>query len=211
MVAAAAPAAESLGGRHFIVIFAFEGDPGDPTEAHSFAAFYRGDDLARGTTQPALSISWLPASRIVQPFTEERGRNLSLAETLQLARRPGVRVMALGPYAIRPELYRLALDRVRLLNSGAVRYAMLGTGPDAMNCIVALGSIAEPIGTGMSWGFAASVQIAQHLAPFMPDYPRVDGGAASVLRLDALIPRGNRMPPAAPAPAGESSPAAELP
>jgi hypothetical protein len=49
---------EDLRGRYFVVIWAYQGHA--PTDSHSFASFYNGDDLADGRVTPA-TISWLPA------------------------------------------------------------------------------------------------------------------------------------------------------
>ena len=119
-------------------------------KAHTFASFYRGDDLAKGNFNPA-TISWLPSTGVVQLFGAEKGRNFSLAQTLGMACRAGSEVKSWGPYEIRPELYRRALRRIRLLISGRIAYSMMDILPSTMNCIDAAGDISRtPLDTGMS-------------------------------------------------------------
>jgi hypothetical protein len=113
---AEAEARVPLSGRYFVVVWGYEAGS-SPTDSHTFATFYRGDDLARGKVGPQ-TISWLPATGVVQPSTIERGKNFTLGETLALARRRGYRVGAFGPYEIAAENYPRALARIRLLNSG---------------------------------------------------------------------------------------------
>src|SRR2546429_6106123 len=66
--------ARSLEGRYFVVVWAYQGASGSPTESHTFAAFYRGDDLAAANAHP-ITISWLPAAGVVRFGTVERGKN----------------------------------------------------------------------------------------------------------------------------------------
>ena len=153
--------ARPLVGRHFVVVWGFEG--AGPAESHTFAAFYRGDDLAAGNGHSA-TISWLPASGALRLIGIERGRNLSLGETLALAHRHHYRIASFGPYEISAETYARALARIRLLNSGKVSYGMLGGSQNVMNCSQAAGSINGPFSAGLSYGFAASRTVARHLA-----------------------------------------------
>jgi hypothetical protein len=171
-----------LKGRYFVVVWSYQGST-DPAEAHTFATFYRGDQLARGDVQP-LTISWLPATGVVQPSGVEPGKNLSLGATLALASKHGFNVEALGPYEISAETYAHAQARVRLLNSGKVAYTMIN-GPDgAINCIEAAGSIDSPISTGASYGPSASAAVAQHLALHAD---QVDRDAAARLHLESYL------------------------
>jgi hypothetical protein len=43
---------ESLASRYFVVVWAYEGDA--PRDSHTFATFYKGDDLAKGRIPPLL-------------------------------------------------------------------------------------------------------------------------------------------------------------
>lgn len=161
----------ALGGRYFVVVWAYQGPDDDLTHAHTFTSFYRGLDLAKGIVRPA-TISWLPASRAVQPFGVEKGHNFSLHQTLRMACQAGRRIRAWGPYEIRSELYRRAMRRIELLKTAKVRYAMINALPKAMNCIAASGDITpKPLEAGVLWGEAASAEVAHHLSPyFIADY-----------------------------------------
>ena len=161
----------ALQGRYFLVVWGYQGQDNDVVKAHSFASFYRGDDLASGDLNPA-TISWLPSTGIVHLFGAENGRNFSLAQTLGMACRAGREVKSW--VEIRPELYRRALRRIKLLNSGRIAYSMIDILPRTLNCIDAAGDITRtPLDTGMSWGFAASSEVARHLSPYFENNGRV--------------------------------------
>ena len=163
----------TLKGHYFLVVWGYQGQDNDVAQAHTFASFYSGDDLALGHVKPA-TISWLPSTGVVRLFGAERGRNFSLAQTMGMACRAGREVKSWGPYEIRPELYRRALRRIRLLNSGRIAYSMIDILPGTMNCIDAAGDITRtPLDTGMSWGFAATIEVVRHLSPYFKNNGRV--------------------------------------
>jgi hypothetical protein len=170
--------AQSLQGRYFVVVWGYQGAGNAAEDAHTFAAFYRGDDLAQGTASPA-TISWLPATRVVRAFGQEKGKNLSLGETLALARQRKAKVQSYGPYEIKADVYRNAQNRIRELNSGKLAYTMINGAGSAVNCILAVSAVAGSLSTGWNWGYAASTQVAQHLSA---SYPKVDPQAAAVIR-----------------------------
>jgi hypothetical protein len=93
----------ALQGRYFLVVWGYQGQDNDVVKSHTFAGFYRGDDLANGDLNPA-TISWMPSTGIIHLFGAEKGRNFSLAQTLDMACRAGREVKSWGPYEIRPEL-----------------------------------------------------------------------------------------------------------
>lgn len=162
-----------LKGRYYLIVWSYQGPDDDVVHAHTFTSFYRGNDLAKGVLRPA-TISWLPASGVVQPLGAERGRNFSLEETLQKACRAQRSVKAWGPYEVRPVLYERALRRVRVLQSGRIRYSMMNGAPQAMNCIKAAGDITPaPLDTGILWGIAAGAEVVRHLSPFFVSKGRV--------------------------------------
>ena len=163
----------ALQGRYFLVVWGYQGQDNDVVKAHTFAGFYSGGDLARGNFNPA-TISWLPTTGIVNLFGSEKGRNFSLTQTLSMACRFGGEIKSWGPYEIRPELYRRALRRIKLLNSGRIAYSMIDILPGTMNCIDAAGDITRtPLDTRMSWGFAASSEVVRHLSPYFKNNGRV--------------------------------------
>lgn len=177
VAAAAAPSGSQadthLRGRYFMVVRAYQSPDNDVVKAHTFVSFYRADELANPKSNPP-TISWLPASGTVHIFGAERGRNFSLAETLEMAHRAGSEVKSWGPYEIRPELYRSGLKRIQLLRSGRVTYSMLGAFPGSMNCIDAAGNLTPaPLDTGLLWGFAASSEVVRHFSPYIKRPARV--------------------------------------
>ena len=156
----------ALNGHYFLVVWGSQGQDNDVVDSHTFASFYRGDDLAKGVVKPA-TISWLPATGVVQLFGSEKGRNFSLAQTLRMACRSGREVRSWGPYEIKPALFRRALQRIRLLQSGRIQYSMIDIPSGTLNCIDAAGDITPaPLDSGISWGFAASAEVVQHLSPY---------------------------------------------
>ncbi len=162
--AAVSPGA--LVGHYFMIVWAYQGPDDDLVHAHTFASFYRGDDLANGTVRPE-TISWLPAAGAVHLFGSERGRNFSLDDTLRRACGAGRKVTSWGPYEIKPELFRRAMARVQKLQSGQIRYSMITSLPHSMNCITAAGDITpHPLNTGLLWGVAASAEVVRHLSPY---------------------------------------------
>jgi hypothetical protein len=153
-------------GHYFLVVSGFQGPDNDVVHSHTFASFYSGNDLANGVIKPA-TISWLPATGVVQPFGSERGHNFTLAQTLRMACRLGRDVKSWGPYQIEPALYQRALRRIQLLKSGRVQYAMIDTQPGTLNCIDAAGDLTPvPLDSGIAWGFVASDEVVRHLSPY---------------------------------------------
>lgn len=183
--------ARSLNGRYFMVVFGYQTIPNRAVDSHTFAAFYEGRDLEWGGGRAPATISWLPATGIVRPLGRERGRNFSLDETLAIARSRGYEVRAWGPYEITPSLYRAALGRIRVLESGRLLYKMIDGpfSPRAVNCISAVSDIAGPLHTGTDWGFAASGRVAAHFAPWVMGFPRVDGAVADLIGINAMVGR----------------------
>jgi hypothetical protein len=148
------------------MVWGFQGRDNDVVHSHTFASFYKGDDLSRGMIKPT-TISWLPATGVIDPFASDPGHNFTLAQTLEMACRLDREVKSWGPYEIEPTLYQRAVKRVRLLNSGRVQYSMIDTAPRTMNCIDAAGDLTPtPLDTGIAWGFVASNAVVQHLSPY---------------------------------------------
>ncbi len=155
---------EGLSGRYFAVFWAYQGEGNRPRDAHTFATFYDGADLDSGRVRPA-TISWLPVSGSVHLLGSESGRNFSLKQTLGLACQSGKQVRSWGPYEISPGIYRRALARIRLLESGKVVFSALHFQPGTMNCVVAAGSFADgDFHPGPTWGFRATEALVHHLS-----------------------------------------------
>jgi hypothetical protein len=171
---------EAMRGRYFMVVWSYQGEGNLPRESHTFATFYYGDHLANGHVRPA-TISWLPATGVVHPLRAERGRNFSLAQTRAMACHAGKQVASWGPYEITFGLYRRALARIQLLESGKVAYSELSLRPNSMNCVEAAGEITNtPFHPGMSWGFAGGKAVVRHLNPFFKNRGRISRTVASM-------------------------------
>ena len=185
-VAAFASSAEAsnraaLREHYFLVVSGYQGPDNDVVQSHTFASFYSGDDLAKGIIKPA-TISWLPATGVVQPFGSERGHNFTLAQTLRMACRSGRDVRSWGPYEIKPAPYQRALRGIRLLKSGRIRYSMIDTQAGTLNCIDAAGDLTPvPLDTGIAWGFLASDEVVHHLSSYF------ERGGATVGALAELL------------------------
>lgn len=182
---------QSLRGRYFAVIFGYQGTPNRAVDSHTFAAFLTGEDLERGDVYDPATISWLPRTGVVRPLRKEPGRNFSLSETIDIARRNRYEVRAFGPYEITADLYRRALRQIRFLESGAVEYKMI-PGPlagNAINCIMAVSQIGGSLKTGAEWGFDASALVTQHLSPWMIRYPYPNYDVAELMGLHELVGR----------------------
>jgi hypothetical protein len=130
-------AQDNLRGRYFAVMFGYQGIGNRPVDSHTFATFINGNEIEDGYESLA-TISWLPATGIVRPLNIETGKNFSLQETLDIAKRNGYEVKAWGPFEITPQLYQLALQRIQALESGYYRYKMIpALFPRQINCVKA--------------------------------------------------------------------------
>lgn len=171
---------------YFLLVFGSQQTPNDPDYSHSFATFVRavgeGPCLANACLE-AHTISWLPANLVVRTraLHPECGHNFRLDETLRNAFAHDERVSVWGPYRIDPELYRRALEQIRLLGSGQVRYKAVDTGyptDEVSNCIHAVSSIAGGYRLrvlSLGWGETASFFITERLSPWVVDEgPRYD-------------------------------------
>ena len=157
----------NLTGRFFMIVWSFQGPDDDLVHAHTFVSFYSGNDLQKGIVHPE-TISWLPATGTVQPFGAEEGRNFSLDETLRMACHARRQVRSWGPYEVRAELVERAKKRLALLQSGRVRYSMINSPPQSMNCITAAGDLTPaPLNSGILWGAAASAKVVKHLSAYI--------------------------------------------
>ena len=181
---------DGLRNRYFVVVWGYEGDGNAPRDSHTFAAFYKGDDLAKGRVRPD-TISWLPADGGVSLIGTEQGRNFSLAETLAMACRDGKRVARWGPYETSFDLYQRALARIGLLASGRVSYSGLALVPGTMNCIKAAGDITDTaFVAGIFWGLAASEAVVHHFSQFFKNGGRIDKPVARMILSDTLCANG---------------------
>ena len=136
----------------------------------------------------AFTISWLPHDFLTNPnlcvfkgvgarISPEKntcptsiGRNCTLAETIKLAVDAKNAVAMWGPYEIKKEAFDRGMRRVRLLDSGTIRYRaddrLTIKDKTAINCFHAIAGIDEPFpsggifGTGfMMWGINGTARV----------------------------------------------------
>ena len=169
-----APAGVRADDRYYMLIFAYQGVPAGPRTAHSFATFAHATQGKNGTHRlvDVKTISWMPATLNVRLIrgAPERGRNLSLKETLALANSMDANITLWGPYQIDKKLYDRAAKQVKRLDSGTVGYKALdgAVRPDgATNCFHAISDIDADQGllnTGTAFGNDASAMVVRHLS-----------------------------------------------
>jgi hypothetical protein len=172
---------EARRGHYFVVVWGYQGPGNMPKDSHTFASFYDGDDLAEDPMKVA-TISWMPDSGFIHLLRIERGRNFSLAQTLAVACQARKQLKSWGPYEITPDLYRRALARIKLLDSGKVSFSALPRRPDTMNCFKAAGDITNTsFRPGMVWGFRASEAVVRHFSPFFKGEAQIGEGVARLV------------------------------
>jgi hypothetical protein len=174
----------------YMVVFASQGPDGGAETSHTFATFVRA--ATHGDTVDefdAHTISWGPATlvTVLGNRRPERGANLDLAGSFRWAEALGARVRMWGPYAIRRELYEMALAQEARLQSGAVLYKAIDIRyrPDASNCIHAVADVdttTGPLHVGRVWGEAASARVVEHLSRWIIDGGRTHRWVADRLR-----------------------------
>ncbi len=172
-----------------MVVFAYQGEENLAVDSHTYAIFYRGEELEEGIFKDPLTISWLPQNGIVPAMGTEVGKNFSLQETNGIAKAHHYRRTAYGPYEIKENLYHQAERRVAYLNSGKVLYKMI-PGPLSVgtaNCITAVSALNGPMTTQAEWGDAASRHVVRHMSPRILNYPSTNPMVAEIVGLAGLI------------------------
>jgi hypothetical protein len=144
---------------------------------HTFGVFVKSSQPDGSPGPQALetiTISWLPATLDIHMLQRdpEPGILLDLPGTLYWAYCNRARVTLWGPYQIDPELYRRAVVRARLLQSGTIRYTSIDGPfrPRAADCIHALSGVDVDPGllrTRSAHGDIASWIVLQHLCRWL--------------------------------------------
>jgi len=163
--------------KHYMIVFASQTELQIPRGSHTFAVFMKVNaDEGRGTPKVDFHcISWLPKSLRIEVGSAEEGRNLTLEETIEWARKLNSKVTMWGPLAIKPEFYELALRQENRLKSNKLSYMALyteGRGQKVSNCIHALADVdttREPLDTSTLFGVAASEAICEYFEPWLLD------------------------------------------
>ena len=136
----------------------------------------------------AFTISWIPhdfaenphlcvfdgfGARLVPSWNQcpvSVGKNFNLPETIKLAVHAKVAVAMWGPYEISKPGFDLGIKRMRLLNTGTIKYRaddrIYRKKQVAINCFHAMGSLDEPfpnggfLGTGFKmWGINGTTRV----------------------------------------------------
>lgn len=133
------------GERYYMIVFAYQSVPNRGKDSHTFATFVKATSP---TDLEYHTISWMPATLVVRPFTldPEPGRLLTLTESLELAYKNGHLVSMFGPYEIEPILFARSVRQSERLRNGEVLYKPLEPRFDnhqVSNCIHAVSILAE--------------------------------------------------------------------
>lgn len=197
------------GEAYYLIMFGQQSVPNNPNFSHSFATFVRAtwDGDGACPTNPAIeahTISWLPCTGVVRTraLHPEPGRNYGMRETLEWAQKNCMRTSAWGAYRIECELYRRAIEQIRLLESGQVQYkaADMGRPTDKVsNCIHAVSSITQGYRLRVAapgWGESASWFILKSFEPWIiePGCPHAWVGSALGLDEFPIIYRDYQNP-----------------
>lgn len=163
--------AAHAGDRHYLLIFASQGQPVVPQTSHTFAVFAKSNGESKECETQC--ISWMPQNLQIELLrsTPVNGKNLNLDESFKWARSIKARTTMWGPFLIKPELYEMAVAQVKRLNSNAVDYLALdGTRRRASNCIHAVSDLDTTRGrlnTGTAFGESASQAVLRHFERYI--------------------------------------------
>jgi hypothetical protein len=181
------------GENYYLLMFGSQRFPNAPAYAHTFATFVRvvcGEDGA--PCLEAHTISWLPRTLDIRICAKhpECAVNLDLAATLRYVADNGERVSLWGPFQIDRDLYRRAVARQCVLESGQVEYKALDFGypvDRASNCFHAVSSV---VGGNrlhiapLAWGETASFRVLREFRPWIINPCATHPWVAQALGLD---------------------------
>ena len=158
--------------KYYVTYYSYDTNPHRVRYTHTFAHFVKQTT----TSTEEQTISWMPATLRITVLrrTPEQGVNLTLDQTLQLARSIGAQVISHGPFEITPELYNRAAMQVKQLQSGQVAYKCLDRRfrGFASNCIHAVSDLGGFLDTGTQSGEAATVAVVRLLEAFVVRQPQ---------------------------------------
>lgn len=158
---------------HYVLVFAHQDTPvgvrPDPRKSHSFACWIR---VADGQIAEEFNISWTGVYGVRFLKGAQPGRNLSLEQTLERARRRGVCVSMWGPFLVCPNAFDRARRQYERLEwgerTGGVQYNVLDAVSrsfdrrPAINCIHVLSDLTgQRLRTGGKYGVTASELIVE--------------------------------------------------
>lgn len=136
------------GERYFLLVFGSQFTPKRPKYTHTWATVAKvtGCDGPHAPVVEEQTISWMPASLDIQPFSRhvEKGANLTLPFTIEEMLRNDESVSVWGPYEVSPGFYYRFGVQKSFLESGVVGYqctdsfgeaARYGNGCDCIHAI----------------------------------------------------------------------------
>ena len=163
--------------RFFMMVFASQGEPNLPRFAHTFATFIKvaGAGPLDKRKIEEHTISWLPASLLIEPLRRlpEPGKNLDLKASIAYAHSLNTTVAGWGPFPIKSEHYERACKQIDFLQSGKMSYIVMDRrfrGQGASNCIHAVTDVERDKGfldTGTAHGIMAGQLVLSHFEPWV--------------------------------------------
>jgi hypothetical protein len=188
--------------RYFAIVYSYQDAENHVMMSHTFAQFVEviGDDPARAHVETH-TISWLPArfaESLRLSVVAVKGKNFSLDDTFEFARRLGTTVKHWEPVEIDSATYRAALAQIDKLNSGSIKYKMYNSSPDSVigqstagvsHCIHAVGDVVGRVNTGIARGFDAGEIIHHHFAAHAKSTAAPDWVYVVAARADSVADR----------------------
>ncbi|MBL9095195.1 MAG: hypothetical protein JNL96_28510 [Planctomycetaceae bacterium] len=179
--------------RYFVTVFAYEDGHNNALKTHTFATFVRVPAEANSLVGASRSdvdvrtISWLPAKfgeTLKLGIFATKGKNYSLGETLEFARRLKTEVRHWGPYEIDAAMYGDAMKQIARLDSGEVKYKIYNSAQntliktktkDVSHCIDAVGDVVGALHSGTARGFATGELLMKHFEKHLISPQPIDG------------------------------------
>ncbi len=173
--------------KYSVVLFAYQDEANRMSNSHTFATFVKETTVNGKPVLEQRTISWIPADYAevltIDHVKTVTGKNFTLDETLSAVARANAKfrdsgdptrleVKSYGAYPLTKENYDLALERVKELESGKIKYKMIDNWSrnreknEAVNCIHAVSDIIGNLGTGTSRGFGATEKVRDHFKAF---------------------------------------------
>jgi hypothetical protein len=168
--------------RYYVMIFGCEGRPKLPRNAHTWMTLVKAtpkDGKKDEYEVLAQTISWMPRTLEVRLLRRrpECGVNLTLPQSLNLARCMGACTVMYGPYEVNPtvavDLYEKTEKQIARLNSGRVLYKCVDPDGSAAYCVCnCIHAVTDLDGVGRRganydeverWGIDASYNLARRM------------------------------------------------
>jgi hypothetical protein len=163
--------------RYYLLLFGSQSSPMLPRKTHSWATAVRVVDQGPGQS-PIVeqhTISWMPSTLRIRPFRfkVEPGVNLDLHFSFEEMLRQNEHVSLLGPYQIRPGLFRKFVMQKEFVASGAIGYQACDTAGEAFfhgngrACVHAISDLDLNYARGYYWQFLFGSNASRFIADQM--------------------------------------------